>query len=429
MVSTQPNHKTFWLLAYPLILSSIATPLLGVTDTVVIGQSGDPRAIGGIAVGAVFFNTIYWLFGFLKVSTTGFSAQASGANDVHALRTSLYRPLFLAACIGLLILLFRQPLEQIGLYLLAPPVDLLDAVKTYISYRMIGAPFVLMGYALLGWLIGTGQVKHALFVQLFSTGVNVVLDIGFVYGLDAGVAGIAVATVIAEISIVVCALYLIRGHLAMTRDEWRALTAWQAYRQFFQVNRDLFIRTIFLLLVTGWFTRAGGQFGPDVLAANAILLQIQYLISYWFGGLGHASTVLVGRARGHQDQEAYRTSVRLARTFGFYSVVFWSLVLLFLETPLLQLFTSEEAILNAARDYYFWIIILPLLAGWAMIYEGIFAGRVEATPVRNSMIQAGIGFAVVLLLTPTFENQGVWAAFLTFFLIRSLSLILVEAKQ
>jgi len=369
------------------------------------------------------------LFGFLKVSTTGFSAQASGANDAHALRISLYRPLFLAACIGLLILLFRQPLEQLGLYLLAPPVDLLDAVKTYISYRVIGAPFVLMGYALLGWLIGTGQVKHALFVQLFSIGVNVILDIGFVYGLNTDVAGIALATVIAEISIVACSLYLIRSHLLMTRDELRALTDWHAYRKFFRVNRDLFIRTIFLLLVTGWFTRAGGQFGPDILAANAILLQIQYLISYWFGGLGHASTVLVGRARGYQDQEAYRTSVRLARTFGFYSVVFWSLVLLFLETPLLQLFTSEEAILDAARDYYLWIIILPLIAGWAMIYEGIFAGRVEATPVRNSMIQAGIGFAIVLLSTSSFDNQGVWAAFLTFFLIRSLSLILVEAKQ
>jgi len=317
VVTAPVTARQYGVLAYPLILSSILTPLLGVTDTIVIGQTGDAAAIGGIALCAVFFNTIYWLFGFLKVSTTGFSAQASVHHDETSLQFALYRPVLLGLVIGLILIVCRAPLASAGLYLLAAPASLLSDVNTYIDYRIYGAPFVLIGYAVLGWLIGQGQVKRALMIQIVSNIINIGLDVIFVVGLDYGVAGVAAATLIAEVCTVFLALSFIVRQLIWKPTYRQLLFRLQDYRQFFSVNADLFIRTIFLLLVTGWFTRTGASFGPDILAANAILLQMQYVIAYWFGGLGSASTILVGRARGRNDEAGYQQSVRLTRPVWF----------------------------------------------------------------------------------------------------------------
>ena len=420
--------RQYGVLAYPLILSSILTPLLGVTDTIVIGQTGDAAAIGGIALGAVFFNTIYWLFGFLKVSTTGFSAQASVHHDETSLQFALYRPVLLGLVIGLILIVCRAPLASAGLYLLAAPASLLSDVNTYIDYRIYGAPFVLIGYAVLGWLIGQGQVKRALMIQIVSNIINIVLDVIFVVGLDYGVAGVAAATLIAEVCTVFLALSFIVRQLIWKPTYRHLLFRLQDYRQFFSVNADLFIRTIFLLLVTGWFTRTGASFGPDILAANAILLQMQYVIAYWFGGLGSASTILVGRARGRNDEAGYQQSVRLTRQFGLASIVLIMLLLFLFQQPFLRLFSADPELLIVAGAYYGWILLFPLTGGFAMLYEGVFAGRAQAKPVRNSMIQGFITFAVLLLSINWIGNHGVWLAFIGFGLMRSGSLHLAERR-
>ena len=429
MVTPPVTARQYGLLAYPLILSSILTPLLGVTDTIVIGQTGDAVAIGAIAIAAVFFNTIYWLFGFLKVSTTGFSAQASVHHDETALHFALYRPVLLGLLIGLALMLFRVPLTAGGLYLLATPRTLLPDVTTYIHYRLYGAPFVLIGYAVLGWLIGQGQVKRALLIQVFSNVINIVLDIVFVLGLGYGVAGVAIATLVAEISIVAFGFLFMLRQLAWKPDYRGLLFHVQAYRQFFTVNADLFVRTIFLLIVTGWFTRTGAIFGPDVLAANAILLQIQYLIAYWFGGLGSASTILVGRSRGRHDEAGYRQSVRLTRKFGLASILLMMILLVIFQYPLLRSFSADPDLLDFARLYYGWILIFPLTGGFAMLYEGVFSGLAQAKPVRNSMIQAFLVFALLLLSVYWIGNHGVWLAFIGFGLMRSVSLHLAERRR
>lgn len=428
MVTAPVTARQYGVLAYPLILSSILTPLLGVTDTIVIGQTGDAAAIGGIALGAVFFNTIYWLFGFLKVSTTGFSAQASVQQDETALQFALYRPVLLGLMIGLILLLCRSPLTSAGLYLLATPASLLPDVNTYIDYRIYGAPFVLIGYAVLGWLIGQGQVKRALMIQIVSNLINIALDVVFVIGLDYGVAGVAAASLVAEIGTVLLALTFIVRQLVFKPAYWQLLFHLQDYRKFFMVNADLFIRTIFLLLVTGWFTRTGASFGPDMLAVNAILLQMQYVIAYWFGGLGSATTILVGRARGHDDNAGYQQSVRLTRQFGLASIVLIMVLLFLCQQPFLRLFSADSELLLVASVYYNWILIFPLTGGFAMLYEGVFAGRTEGKPVRNSMIQGFITFAVLLLSVNWIGNHGVWLAFIGFGLVRSGSLHLAERR-
>ncbi|WP_290826629.1 MATE family efflux transporter [Exiguobacterium sp.] len=427
-VSTTVTARQYGLLAYPLILSSILTPLLGVTDTITIGQTGDAVAIGAIAIGAVFFNTIYWLFGFLKVSTTGFSAQASVHQDETALHFALYRPVLLGFMIGLVLILLRVPLTAGGLYLLAAPESLLPDVTTYIDYRIYGAPFVLVGYAVLGWLIGQGQVKRALLIQIFSNLINIVLDVVFVLGLGYGVAGVAIATLVAEISIVASGFLIMFRQLAWKPVYRGLLFRVEAYRQFFTVNADLFVRTIFLLLVTGWFTRTGAQFGPDVLAANAILLQIQYVIAYWFGGLGSASTILVGRARGRRDEAGYRKSLSLTRQFGIASIVLMIGLLAVFQDAFLRLFSTDPLLLDVSALYYGWILVFPLTGGFAMLYEGVFSGLARAKPVRNSMIQAFLVFGLLLLSIYWIGNHGVWLAFIGFGLARSLSLHLAERR-
>ncbi|MCT4780865.1 MULTISPECIES: MATE family efflux transporter [Exiguobacterium] len=414
MVTVPVTARQYGLLAYPLILSGILTPLLGVTDTIAIGQTGE-----AVAIGAVFFNTIYWLFGFLKVSTTGFSAQASVHHDETALHFALYRPVLIGFLTGLVLMLCRVPLTTGGLYLLAAPETLLPDVRTYIDYRMYGAPFV---------LIGQGQVKRALLIQVCSNVINIILDVVFVLGLGYGVAGVAFATLVAEISIVAFGFLFIFRQLVWKPSYRSLLFHVQAYRQFFTVNADLFIRTIFLLLVTGWFTRTGAAFGPDVLAANAILLQIQYLIAYWFGGLGSASTILVGRARGRYDEAGYRKSVRLTRQFGLASILFIMTLLIIFQRPLLQLFSTDPVLLDISSLYYGWILIFPLTGGFAMLYEGIFSGLARAKPVRNSMIQAFLIFALLLLSINWIGNHGVWLAFIGFGLMRSGSLHLAERR-
>lgn len=429
MVTSRVTARQYGLLAYPLILSGLLTPLLGITDTIVIGQTGDSVAIGAIAIGAVFFNTIYWLFGFLKVSTTGFSAQASVHQDETALYFALYRPALLGLLIGLVLMLFRDPLTAGGLYLLAAPETLLTDVTTYIGYRMYGAPFVLIGYAVLGWLIGQGQVKRALLIQVLSNIINIILDVVFVLGLGYGVAGVAIATLVAEISIVAFGFLFMFRQLAWKPDYRGLLFHVRAYRQFFTVNADLFVRTIFLLLVTGWFTRTGANFGPDVLAANAILLQIQYLIAYWFGGLGSASTILVGRSRGRHDEVGYLKNVRLTQQFGLGSILLMMILLVVFQHPLLRAFSADPVLLDFASLYYGWIVVFPLTGGFAMLYEGIFSGLTQAKPVRNSMMQAFVVFGLLLLSINWIGNHGVWLAFIGFGLMRSLSLHLAERRM
>ncbi|MCT4783282.1 MULTISPECIES: MATE family efflux transporter [Exiguobacterium] len=426
MVST----KSFWLIAYPLVLAGFSTPLLGVVDTIVIANTGDLTAIGAVAIGAVVFNTLYWLFGFLKISTSGFTAQALGQNDPTLVQMSLFRPLVLSFLIGIGFVFLLIPIRESAIFILVTDASMADAVRTYITTRLFAAPFALGTYVILGWLIGHGRVRTALVIQVGGNLLNIILDVWFIRLFDDSVAGIALATSLSEAMTFGFGWLFIYSRTSFSTQISRELLNVGAYVTYLTVNRDLFIRTVFLLLMTLSFTSLGARQGVEALSANAILFQLQYLIAYWFGGIGQASTVLIGRAIGQKSQEAYRVTVHIGARFIFWSMIGITVFLLAAQDGVIRMFTDDLALRTTIETYYIWILLYPLAGGFAMLYEGIFAGMGFARPVRNSLIYAFLVFTfVVILLTPLIANHGIWVAFLCFSLTRSVSLVISERRK
>ncbi|TCI65268.1 MATE family efflux transporter [Exiguobacterium sp. SH0S1] len=426
MVST----KSFWLIAYPLVLAGFSTPLLGVVDTIVIANTDELTAIGAVAVGAVVFNTLYWLFGFLKISTSGFTAQALGKQDATRVQMSLFRPLVIAFVFGTSFLLFLIPIRETAIHLLVTDASMADSVRTYITTRLYAAPFALGTYVLLGWLIGHGSVRTALVIQVGGNLMNIILDVWFIHVFYDPVAGIAFATSLSEVMTFGLGWLFVQSRITFSAQISRDLMNTGAYITYLTVNRDLFIRTVFLLLMTGSFTALGAKQGVEALSANAILFQLQYVIAYWFSGIGQASTVLIGRAIGQKSNETYRLTVQIGSRFILWSTVIITVLLSVAQDGIIHLFTEDIALRSTIETYYMWIILYPFIGGLAMLYEGVFAGIGDARPVRNSLIYAFIVFTIVaFLLVPSIGNHGVWLAFLCFSLTRSLSLAMNERRR
>ncbi|TCI32043.1 MATE family efflux transporter [Exiguobacterium sp. SL-10] len=424
------SAKSFWLIAYPLVLAGFSTPLLGVVDTIVIANTGQLTAIGAVAIGAVVFNTLYWLFGFLKISTSGFTAQALGQNDLNLAQMSLFRPLVIAFFVGTSFVLFLIPIRESAIHLLVTDASMADSVRTYITTRLYAAPFSLGTYVILGWLIGHGRVRTALVIQIGGNVLNILLDVWFIRMFDDPVAGIAVATSLSEVMTFGFGWLFIHGRITYSAQSARDLMNVGAYFTYLTVNRDLFIRTVFLLLMTAWFTSLGARQGVETLSANAILFQLQYLIAYWFSGIGQAATVLIGRAIGQKSIESYRLTVQIASRFIVWSTIGITLLLSVAQQGIIRLFTEDITLRSTIETYYMWILIYPLVGGLAMLYEGVFAGIGDARPVRNSIIYAFVVFtSLVIMLFPTVGNHGIWIAFLCFSLTRSLSLGINERRR
>lgn len=426
MVST----KSFWLIAYPLVLAGFSTPILGVVDTIVIANTNQLTAIGAVAIGAVVFNTLYWLFGFLKVSTSGFTAQALGKKESALVQMSLFRPLVIAFFIGISFLLFLIPIRETAIYLLVTDSSMADSVRTYITTRLYSAPFALGTYVLLGWLIGHGRVRTALVIQVTGNLLNIILDVWFIHMFDDPVTGIALATSLSEVMTFGLGWLFVQGLITFSARTAHDLMNAGSYITYLTVNRDLFIRTIFLLLMTGWFTSLGARQGVETLSANAILFQLQYVIAYWFSGIGQASTVLIGRAIGQKSKQTYRLTVQTGLRFLFWSMIGITILLAVAQDEIIRIFTEDVSLRSMIETYYMWILVYPIVGGLAMLYEGIFAGIGDARPVRNSIIHAFIVFTVVIiLLVPSIGNHGIWVAFLCFSLTRSISLVIMERRR
>ncbi len=424
------SAKSFWLIAYPLVLAGFSTPLLGVVDTIVIANTGQLTAIGAVAIGAVVFNTLYWLFGFLKISTSGFTAQALGQNNLNLAQMSLFRPLVIAFVVGTNFILFLIPIRETAIHLLVTDASMAGSVRTYITTRLYAAPFALGTYVVLGWLIGHGRVRTALAIQVGGNVLNIFLDVWFIRLFDDPVAGIALATSLSEVMTFGFGWLFVHGHLTYSVQRVHELMNVRAYLTYLTVNRDLFIRTVFLLLMTGWFTSLGARQGVETLSANAILFQLQYLIAYWFSGIGQASTVLIGRAIGQKSKAAYRRTVQIGLRFLLWSTIGITLLLSVAHGGIIRLFTEDLALRSTIETYYMWILVYPLVGSLAMLYEGVFAGLGDARPVRNSLIYAFIVFTiVVVLLVPLIGNHGIWIAFLCFSFTRSIALVMSERRK
>ncbi|MCX8586697.1 MATE family efflux transporter [Gilliamella sp. B2865] len=426
----QYQFKDYIKLVIPFILSTITTPLLGVVDTALVGHLPNPAFIAGIAIGTVIFNTIYWLFGFLRVSTTGFAAQA--LDNCLLLRSSLIRPLFIAIFLGLAFIIFQKLIFVASMHIIKPNQDVQHYADIYFSILIWGAPFVLINYVLVGWLMGISKIKAVLFLQVFINLLNILMAVIFVWWFHWDIKGVAFATLIAQICCTLVGIWFTCRYLPKSEQkvDLRSILSWQSLKGVILVNTNLMIRTICLLIVTNHFISIGSTFNTEVLAANAILFQVHYMMAYLFDGFANASSVFSGRAKGNKNIHLYNQTLRWSLQACIICPIILIAIWLTFDTTIIKLLTNQTNIITLSLQYQYWLIIFPIVASGGLIYYGVFSGISYTTSIRDSMLLALlVWFVAQYIAVPIWGNQGLWLAYNLFSFGRSIFLIIWIKKS
>jgi len=409
------------------MLASIATPLMGMVDTAVLGRLGDPAIIAAAGVGATLFTMIFWCFSFLRYTTTAQVAQAIGRADERAMLLAGLRPMLAAVVGGAALCLLQWPIGRIALQLLAPPRDVLPLALDYFRARIWSAPFTLLSYAQFAWLIAHGRTRTVMLLQLVMNGVNVSLAVLFVLVLHGGIAGAAWATVTSEACISVVASLIVVRMLPLRR--WRAVLddVWNAaeWRVLFRANMDLVIRTLLLTASFALMTERGGRLGTLPLAANQILMQAFLLVANLLDGFAVAAEVFGARAIG---VGARATLVQVVKRTAILSLAWGVLLacaLAAVETPYLNAMTTNVPLRAEASIYWPWLAGLPVICIWAFLWDGVFIGAARTRTLRNTMLgSVAIYTPITFLLSWAWGNHGLWAALVVLMAARSVLLSL-----
>jgi MATE family multidrug resistance protein len=418
-------HARVWRLAGPIILSNLSVPLLGAVDTAVMGHLPDPAYIGGVAIGGLVFSYIYWGFGFLRMGTTGFVAQAAGAKDADEIRAVLARGLLLAGGFGGLVIALQLPIALAAFAIIDASAKVEGLAETYLFIRIWGAPAALANYVAIGWLIGMQRTGATFVLTVFLNGLNILLSLLFVLGFGWGIEGVALATLIAEWSAALLGLALIGARLKKVGGDWRwaLIRARERLIRMVRVNFDIFIRTLSLLTAFAWITAQGAKFGDTVLAANAVLLIFQTFIGHGLDGFAHAAEALVGSAIGARDRAAVREAVRVSTIWAGIVAALFALVYLAGGTTIVAILTNIESVRATAHVYLVYVIVSPLLSVWSYQLDGIFIGATRTTEMRNAMMISLAAFiAAERILTSLYANHGLWIALLVFMVVRAITL-------
>ncbi|MET4000629.1 MATE family efflux transporter [Marinobacterium sp. MBR-109] len=418
------THRRVWSLAWPMMLSNITVPLLGLVDTAVIGHLPEPHHLGAVALGGMIFSILYWAFGFLRMGTTGMVAQAHGREDGDRLRTLLGQSLVLGACIGLLILLLRTPLTTLALQLMGPESDVLTEATRYTEIRAFGAPAVLCNFALLGWFVGMQNTRIALTLLTSTNLLNMLLDLLFVFGLGMKADGVALATVLAEYFSLLLGLWFCRRLLLKTAGQWLwpQLRRLRDYKALIQVNRYLFVRTVTLLLTFAFFTAQGAHQGTAILSANAVLLNFLLLISNALDGFAHATEALIGRSVGRHDRSEFRQILSCTAFWSLVSAIMLTLVFWLGGNTIIHLLTDITEVREIATRYLPWVIILPLIGCWSFLLDGLFIGTTQVKAMQDTMLfSVFCVFAPIWWIAQPMGNHGLWLAFISLFSARGIS--------
>lgn len=420
----RPTQQRVWALAGPMILSNLSVPLVALVDSAVVGHLPHAHQLGAAAVGGSLYSLLVWTFGFLRMGTTGFAAQACGRSDGGALRQLLTQGLLLAGGLALLCSLLVVPLLPALLALMQPGAALDALAREYLHIRLLGLPAALASYALIGWLLGTQNARAPLFMLLTANLLNVALDLWFVLGLDWGVAGAAWASVIAEWSGALLGLALARRRLGayVGRADWPALRRWPNWRPLLAVNRDIFLRTLALQSVFLLITVQGTRLGDATVAANALLLNGLLLTAHALDGLAHALEALCGHAIGARDRLALRRSLWVAGIWSLLASLGFAALFLLGGQWFVDLQTDIAEVRSIAHAHLLFLAVLPLLAVWSYLLDGLFIGATKAKEMRDAMLLALLLALPLAWWLQGQGNAGLWLAFLAFMLMRSLIL-------
>ena len=424
MNNSNITHKIFLSLMIPFILSTITQPLLGAADIAVVGKLNNVNYISGVSIGTLIFNTIYWIFGFLRVSTTAFSAQSSHYSDKKRVSDIFFRPIMIALFISLIMVIFQNIIFESSMKFIKPELEIEKAAITYFKILIWGAPFVLTNYVLLGWLMGLGNIKASMTIQISGNLLNIILDIIFVTVFNFKVEGVAYATLISQIFSTFLGVYFIFPYTYHKYIDLKSIINKKELISIFCVNRDLMVRTICLVSHNNLFTMASSNLGGDILATNAILFQIMSIISYAFDGIANTASVFAGRARGQKDNLLMKNCWKKTFYWGVIFVILTTVIYLIFSDSIIRIFTKLPNIILLAKEYSKWILLYPSIAFLGLTFYGVFTGSAKTFPIMTSTIIAFILFFISWkYLIPLYENNGVWISLLVFYFGRGVFLI------
>ena len=408
-----------------MILSNITVPLLGMVDTGVTGHLENAVYLGAVAIGSTIFGFLYSGVNFLRMGTTGITAQRFGAEDHDGLRVALGQALVVAIAIATVLILLQVPLITLAMRLLGPEPEVAGFASEYFSIRIWSAPATLANYALIGWFIGLQNARVPLYIVLAINLTNIALDLVFVLLLGMKVDGVAAASVIAEFTgVAVGIIFVISelrrrgGHLVISH-----LTTLKEYAEFFSINANLFIRTMALMITFAFVTAAGARMGGLILAANAILINLLHLIAFALDGLAHAAEALVGKAAGAKNRLALQRAVQLTMRWSLYVAIGFSILFWIAGPIFVRVLTDIPDVVNTTLEYLPWMIAAPVIAFWAYLYDGVFVGATRAKEMRNNMVVST--FLVFIPAWFAFRflgNHGLWLALMTFMASRGIGM-------
>lgn len=414
-------------IAVPMTLAYLTTPLLGIVDTAVVGQLGDPALLGGLAVGALAFDIVFSSFGFLRTGTTGLVAQAFGRGEEQVERAVFWRAIVLAVGIGLVLTLATPLVIAATAWFVAPGPAVADAMATYVGIRMLVAPVTFINYALLGYVLGRGQGGTGLLLQLVVNGGNIVFSILFGLMLGWGIAGVAWGTVTGEVlgTLAGAAIVLPRFR-GGPRLRWAQVFDAAAFRAMLALNRDIMIRTFVLVGAFALLTQQGARLGTVTLAANAVLMNFFLTAGYFLDGFAAAAEQLAGRAIGAGHASAFRRAVRLTAIWGFALAGITSLVLLVFGDAAIAFITTSQEVRTEAGRYLPWAALTAVSGVLAFQMDGVFIGATWSRDMRNMMLLSfALYIAALWALGSMFGNHGIWAALHIFLLARGISLLAI----
>jgi len=420
-----PRDRDVWRIAAPMILSNVSVPLLGIVDTGVVGHLESADYLGAVAIGGTIFGFLYTGMNFLRMGTTGIAAQRFGAGDNDGLRVSLGQALIVAMLIAAVLIVLQLPIGRTATDLLGAGGTLRDHALEYFSVRVWSAPGTLANFVMIGWFLGLQNARVPLVIFLTINLTNIALDLLFVIGLGMKVAGVALASVIAEYSGLVVALFFAIRELRRHEGTWPIgkLVRVRDYAAFFSINANLFVRTLALMFTFAFVTAQGARMGSLILAANAILMQFQNLTSFGLDGIAHAAEALVGKAFGQNRRDALERSVALCLKWSLIFAAGFSVAYLLFGASLVRILTDLPEVRATAMRYLPWMIVSPLIAVWPFLYDGVYIGATRARAMRNIMVVST--FVVFLpswyLLQPL-GNHGLWLAFMLFLAGRAIGM-------
>ncbi|MFW3897043.1 MATE family efflux transporter [Pseudomonas bharatica] len=420
----RPTHHKVWALAAPMILSNISVPLVALVDSTVIGHLPHAHQLGSVAVGASLYTLLVGVLGFLRMGSTGFAAQAAGRSDGDGLRQVLVQGLSLALFFALALGLLAIPLSHLALGLMQPGAELAQGTQDFFTTRLLGLPAALATYALVGWFLGTQNARAPLMILLTTNLLNIVLNLWFVLGLDWGVVGSARASVISEWAAALLGLALTRPSLRAYpgRVVWPLLARWQNWRPMLSVNRDIFIRSLALQGVFFLITVQGARLGEATVAANALLLNGLLVTAYALDGLAHAVEALCGHAIGAGNRDALRRSLTVASGWSLIASLGFAALFMFGGHLFIAMQTDIPSVRQTAFEYLPYLALLPLIAVWSYVLDGLFIGATRAREMRDAMLLSVVIALPFAWMARGLGNHGLWLAFLLFMAVRGVTL-------